>query len=202
MNNALHNRDCPPLMSDQRHATDYRPTCYVHDLILKQNGIRNSEQMRMFLQRNSNQLRELNLGHFNERAGCNSCQDYHVDPNGHDRYWSNYRAWLSGDKPVASEEEVVQVQPELFQEQEEQLLGEQEEMVRQQEEIVRQQEEASRSQEEMMSLEQQALARRMQHQQQMLRQRQLEMARQQAEMARMQEEEMARMEEEEHMGRF
>ena len=207
MNNALHNRDCPPLMADQRHATDYRPTCYVHDLILKQNGIRNSEQMRMFLQRNSNQLRDLNLSHFNERSGCNSCQDYHVDPNGHDRYWSNYRAWLSGDdKPVASEAEAVQVQPELFQEQEEQLLGEQEAVFRGQEEeaVFRGQEEEAvfRTQEESSALEQEALARRMKHHQQMMRQRQMEIARQQQEMARMQEEEMARMGEEEHMGRF
>jgi hypothetical protein len=96
-NNALQNRDCPPLMSDQRHATDYRPSCYVHDLILKQNKIKNSEQLRMFLQRNANQLRELNLGHFKERAGCNTCQHYHVDPNGHDQYWSNYKKWLDFD---------------------------------------------------------------------------------------------------------
>lgn len=96
-NNALHNRDCPALMSDQRHATDYRPSCYVHDLIIKQNGIKNSEQMRMFLQRNAEQLRNLNLNHFQERAGCNSCQHYHVDPNGHDRYWTNYKKWLEFD---------------------------------------------------------------------------------------------------------
>lgn len=107
MNNALQNRDCPPLMSDQRHATDYRPSCYVHDLILKQNKIKNSEEMRMFLQSNANQLRELNLAHFKDRAGCNSCvgpaggepsgQIYHVDPNGHDRYWNNYKTWLNYD---------------------------------------------------------------------------------------------------------
>lgn len=96
-NNALQNRDCPPLMSDQRHATDYRPSCSVHNLILTQNGIKNSEQMRMFLQRNANQLRELNLTHFQERAGCNSCQHYHVDPNGNDRYWDNYKKQLDFD---------------------------------------------------------------------------------------------------------
>lgn len=96
-NNALQNRDCPPLMSDQRHATDYRPSCYVHDLILKQNSIRNSEEMRLFLQRNADKLRELNLSHFEERAGCNSCNHYHVDPNGHDKYWNNYKKWLDYD---------------------------------------------------------------------------------------------------------
>lgn len=96
-NNSANNRDCPPLMSDQRHATDYRPSCYVHNLILKQNGIKNSEQMRLFLQRNANKLRELNLGNFQERAGCNSCQHYSVDPNGQDQYWSKYKSWLGFD---------------------------------------------------------------------------------------------------------
>lgn len=96
-NNALQNRDCPPLMSDQRHATDYRPSCYVHDLILKQNSIRNSEEMRLFLQRNADKLRQLNLSHFEERAGCNSCSHFHVDPNGHDKYWANYKTWLDYD---------------------------------------------------------------------------------------------------------
>jgi len=98
MNNALHNRDCPALMSDQRHGTDYRPSCDVHHLILTQNGITNSEQMRMFLQRNANKLRELNLGHFQQHASCDSCQHYHVDPNGHDRYWAAYKKQLGFDR--------------------------------------------------------------------------------------------------------
>lgn len=96
-NNALHNHNCPPLMSDQRHATDYRPSCQVHDLILKQNSIKNSEQLRLFLQRNADKLRQLNLDYFQERASCNSCKHYHVDPNGHDQYWSNYKKWLNFD---------------------------------------------------------------------------------------------------------
>ena len=174
----------------------------------------------MFLQRNSNQLRDLNLSHFNDRSGCNSCQDYHVDPNGHDRYWSNYRAWLAGDKPTGSEEEAVRAQPQLFQEQEEQLLGEQESLfgapqeeeavfrAAQEEAVFRapQEEEAvfraAQEEDPTSMLEQQALARRMQHHQQMMRQRQMEIARQQAELERMQEEEVSRMEEEEQMGRF
>lgn len=97
MNNAQQNRDCPPLMSDQRHATDYRPSCYVHHLMLSQNGIRNSEELRMFLQNNAQQLRELNLTHFKQSAGCNSCNYYHVDPNGNDKYWSDYKKWMNFD---------------------------------------------------------------------------------------------------------
>ena len=64
MNNALHNRDCPPLMSDGRHATDYRPSCYVHDLIIKQNGIRNSHELRHFMQNNAQALMTINTNYF------------------------------------------------------------------------------------------------------------------------------------------
>jgi hypothetical protein len=95
MNNAQQNWDCPPLMSDQRHATDYRPSCYVHDLILKQNGIKNSHEMRLFMQRNAEKLRLLNTAYFQEKSGCKSCQYYHVDPNGHVRYWNDYMERLN-----------------------------------------------------------------------------------------------------------
>lgn len=90
-NNALHNRDCPALMSDGRMARDHRPSAYVHDLMIKQNGLKNSHQLRMFLQRNANQLRELNLDFFHQQYACNSCEPFHVDPNGHDAYWAAYK---------------------------------------------------------------------------------------------------------------
>lgn len=93
-NNALGNHNCPALMSDARFATDYRPSCYVHDLILKQNNIRDSTQMRLFMQRNANKLRDLNTQFFQEKAGCQSCTFFHPDPNGHDKHWDNYKQWL------------------------------------------------------------------------------------------------------------
>ena len=93
-NNALHNKDCPPLMSDQRFATDYRPSCQLHDLINKQNNLLDSHQQRQFLQHNAVKLMNLNLQHFNQRANCGSCTMYHVDPNGHDRYWDSYKSRL------------------------------------------------------------------------------------------------------------
>lgn len=89
-NNALNNRDCPPLMSDGRLATDYRPTCYVHDMIIKQNGIRNSHQLRHFLQNNGRDLMKINLDYFQTKNQCNSCSPFLVDPNGNDKYWNAY----------------------------------------------------------------------------------------------------------------
>jgi DUF971 family protein len=100
MNNAAQNNNCPPLMSDGRHGTDYRPSCYVHGLINEQNGIVNSHQQRLFLQRNAEKLLQLNLDNFHQHAGCKSCQYYHVDPHGHDQYWSSYRNQLDQNKSL------------------------------------------------------------------------------------------------------
>jgi|SRR3989344_3486004 len=94
MNNALHNHDCPPLMSDGRHATDYRPSCDVHDLIIKQNAVPNSHELRMFLQRNAEQLMSLNTRYFVTKNQCQSCQPFHVDPNRSDEYWSKYQSYI------------------------------------------------------------------------------------------------------------
>ena len=97
-NNALHNFGCPPLMNDGRHATDYRPSCYVHDTIIKQNGIQNSHQLRHFLQTNACQLAQINRDYFCQKASCPSCQYYHVDPNGNDRYWRKYKEYIGYDR--------------------------------------------------------------------------------------------------------
>jgi len=97
MNNALSNKDCPPLMSDARHATDWRPTCYVHNMILTQNGLSNSHQMRMFLQKNAKALMQANHSYFNTKNQCQSCNSFHVDPNRNDEYWRAYKKKLGFD---------------------------------------------------------------------------------------------------------
>lgn len=103
-NNALHNFDCPPLMNDGRHATDYRPSCYVHDLIIKQNGITNSHQMRHFLQKNACYLARINRDYFCNKASCRSCNFYHIDPNNNDRYWKTYKKYIGYDRLGAKNE--------------------------------------------------------------------------------------------------
>ena len=50
----------PPLMSDGRIATDYRPSCVVHTLINEQNKVANSHQSRGFLQANAVKLMTMN----------------------------------------------------------------------------------------------------------------------------------------------
>lgn len=91
MNNV--NYDCPALMSDARHVTDYRPSCDVHYLIMQQNGLNNSHQQRMFFQRNAEQLHAISIKQFAMKSGCNKPY-YHVDPNGHNAYWAQYKSKL------------------------------------------------------------------------------------------------------------
>ena len=90
MNNAPQNHNCPPLMSDGRLVTDYRPSCELHDLIIKQNGLLNSYDYRQFMINNAADLREINRGYYEAKNQCNSCRFYHPDPNNHDLYWDRY----------------------------------------------------------------------------------------------------------------
>jgi hypothetical protein len=95
MNNSIENQDCPPLMSDGRHFTDYRPSCYVHDLILTQNKITNSYDLKMLLTHNALKLQKINRNYYNMKNACTSCGQYYiVDPNNHDKYWENYNQYI------------------------------------------------------------------------------------------------------------
>lgn len=91
MNNSLENQDCPPLMSDGRFCTDNRPSCYVHDLIRKQNNINNNYDFKMLLTHNALKLQEINHNYYNIKNSCTSCNPYYlVDPNNHVSYWNKY----------------------------------------------------------------------------------------------------------------
>lgn len=91
MNNSLGNQDCPPLMSDGRHFTDYRPSCYVHDLILNQNNITNSYDLKMLLTENALKLQKINRDYYTLKNSCVSCGKFYlVDPNNNVNYWKQY----------------------------------------------------------------------------------------------------------------
>ena len=92
-NNAKKNFNCPALMSDGRHVTDYRPSCYVHDQIQKQNGIHNSHQYRRFLQQNADKLMAINQMYYESKNHCDSCY-FQPDPNGNDEYWAKYQQYI------------------------------------------------------------------------------------------------------------
>lgn len=65
--------DCPPRMADGRHFTDYRPECYVNDLIRADNGVNNNFQWRNFLTQNAEQLMDLNRQHACQKNCCGNC---------------------------------------------------------------------------------------------------------------------------------
>jgi len=101
MNNALHNNDCPPLMSDGRIATDYRPSCVTQVLINNQNNLMNSHQSRAFMQENAEKLMAMNRDYFQSQFECPSGGKYfHVDPNEHDIYWKKYKQTLTKKTPT------------------------------------------------------------------------------------------------------
>ncbi len=64
---------CPPRMADGRHFTDYRPHCYVDNLIIAENGINNSFNYRNFLQQNAGQLMEINRKYVCNKNCCLPC---------------------------------------------------------------------------------------------------------------------------------
>lgn len=91
MNNTLENHDCPPLMSDGRFVTDYRPNCFVHEMIMKQNGVRNSYDFKQLLTNRAVELQKINRDYYEAKNSCQSCGGYYLpDPNGHVNYWQQY----------------------------------------------------------------------------------------------------------------
>ena len=61
-------------MDDGRHFTDYRPNCYMNNLVQESHDIHNSFQMRMYLTHNAVDLMEMNRKKACERNCCGPCQ--------------------------------------------------------------------------------------------------------------------------------
>ena len=98
MNNSYVNRDCPPLMADGRHVTDYRPSCEVHSSIRYLNGLYDSNQYRQFLINNAERLQTMSRDFYHQKNTCGSCNFIHPDPNNNDSFWATYRKQLFGQE--------------------------------------------------------------------------------------------------------
>ena len=96
MNNSYVNRDCPPLMSDGRLVTDYRPSCELHSSIRYHNGLYDSNQYRQFMINNAEKLMQASDKFYENLRGCKSCNFVHPDPNNNDTFWAYYRKHLYG----------------------------------------------------------------------------------------------------------
>ncbi len=80
---------CPPLMNDGRHGTDYRPNADINLTIQQSNKLQDSNDYRSFLVNNATAIMQQNLKQFEQTA---SCMPYNktVDPNGADAVWTGY----------------------------------------------------------------------------------------------------------------
>ncbi len=64
---------CPPRMADGRHFTDYRPNCYVNNLLRANNNINNSFLYRKYLTENADRLMQLNRAYACQKNCCGPC---------------------------------------------------------------------------------------------------------------------------------
>ena len=67
--------DCPPRMADGRHFTDYRPNCYVNNLLRANNRVKNSFEFRQFLTDNADSLMEMNRAYACQKNCCGPCKE-------------------------------------------------------------------------------------------------------------------------------
>lgn len=62
--------NCPPMMSDGRHFTDYRPNYYINNLIRMSSNTLNSYDYKQYLIHNASKLMEENKNYSIEKNGC------------------------------------------------------------------------------------------------------------------------------------
>ena len=65
--------NCPPRMNDGRQFTDYRPNCYVNNLLRYTNRTMSSYEYRQFLINNGSELMKINNMYASEKTSCGPC---------------------------------------------------------------------------------------------------------------------------------
>jgi hypothetical protein len=65
--------NCPPRMSDGRQFTDYRPNCYVNNLLRYTNRTMSSYEYRQFLINNGEELMKINNLYSSDKTSCGPC---------------------------------------------------------------------------------------------------------------------------------
>ena len=65
--------DCPPIMNDGRHFTDYRPDCYVNNIMRIANKTYSSYDYRQFLINNAQKIMNVNNKYNNDKNGSGTC---------------------------------------------------------------------------------------------------------------------------------
>lgn len=71
--------NCPPLMADGRHFTDYRPRCFSQYLVTPNGNFPSSFDYRMYLTRNANEIMKKNVLDAYRTNVCGPCvEPYNV----------------------------------------------------------------------------------------------------------------------------
>ena len=81
--------NCPPVMNDGRHGTDYRPIADINLKLQETNNLQNSNDYRSFLVNNATAIMQQNLKQFEQTASCVP-HTAAVNPNGADAVWTGY----------------------------------------------------------------------------------------------------------------
>ena len=97
MNNSYINKDCPALMSDGRHITDYRPSCELHSCVRKENRLMDNNMYRKYMIDNADRMMEGNRQYWISQRSCGSCNFVHPDPSNQDTFWAKYKKQLWGE---------------------------------------------------------------------------------------------------------
>ena len=64
---------CPPMMSDGRHFTDYRPNCQVNNSMKDTQNMTSSFQYRQYLTHNAQKLMDINRAYACQKNCCSPC---------------------------------------------------------------------------------------------------------------------------------
>ena len=65
--------NCPAKMDDGRQFTDYRPSCFLNNLLRMKYNTPDSYSYRQFLIHNANQVRQEMNSYFDEMMDCTEC---------------------------------------------------------------------------------------------------------------------------------
>ena len=89
--------NCPARMDDGRHFTDYRPNCYINNLLRTKNKTMSSYDYRQFLINNGNELMKLNNEYAVQKNGCSPCNAPVIKNETRCEYNKNYGSCLIND---------------------------------------------------------------------------------------------------------
>ena len=85
----MNNYQAPLIKGDYRIYTDYRPSCSITSMIMQQNNISNSYDLKTLLMNNALSFQERNRNFYKSKVV--NGEYYIPDPNSQLKYWKTYR---------------------------------------------------------------------------------------------------------------